>query len=181
MFRQYSTKLINTIKLVDASEWDAAISKIAEKYNKDKQILICGNGGSASTASHYVTDWNKMTQHYNRRGMRGISLTDNVGIITAYANDYCYEDIFAEQVKNYAVPNDLLITVSGSGNSPNIIKAIDTANRLGVETLAVVGFSGGKAAEKANSKVHVPVDDMQISEDLHLVFGHMVMKALCCV
>ena len=179
MFKRYSKELINTIQLVDACEWDAAILKIAEKYENDKQIFVCGNGGSASTASHYITDWNKMTQHFNRRGMRGISLTDNVGLITAYANDYCYEDIFSEQVKNYALPGDLLIVVSGSGNSPNIIKAIDTANDLGIETLAIVGFSGGKAAEKANSKVYVPVDDMQISEDLHLVFGHMVMKHLC--
>ena len=179
MFQEYSTKLVKTINAINAREWDDAILKIKETYNTDKQILICGNGGSASTASHYVTDWNKMTQHYNGRGLRGICMSDNLGIITAYANDYSYADIYSEQLKIYANPGDLLIVISGSGNSPNILNAIEEAHRLQLSTLAVVGFSGGTAAQISQLKVHVPVDDMQISEDLHLVFGHMVMRSLC--
>lgn len=179
MFDNYAQSLRDTLKKIDSNEWDAAIRLIKATYEADNQILTCGNGGSASTASHYITDWNKMTQHFNGKGIRGICLADNLGIITAYANDYSYNDIFSEQVKIYGKKSDLLIAVSGSGNSKNIIKAIDEANELGLITLAVTGYSGGVAAKRAKYKVHVPVNDMQISEDLHLVFGHMVMKEIC--
>lgn len=179
MFETYAKALIDTLKSCDEAEWNEAIAIINETYLNDRQIITCGNGGSASTASHYITDWNKMTLHYNQRALRGICLSDNMGLVTAYANDYSYEDIFAEQLKFYAKENDLLIVISGSGNSSNILKALVRAKELSMKTLAIVGFSGGKAAELADAKVLAPIDDMQISEDLHLVFGHMVMKSLC--
>jgi D-sedoheptulose 7-phosphate isomerase len=179
MYQEYSEKLINTLRLINASEWDNAILKIKETYEADNQILTCGNGGSALTASHFITDWNKMTQQFNGRGLRGICLSDNIGLVTAYANDLNYSEIYSEQVKTYAKEGDLFIVVSGSGNSPNILKSIEAAKDLGLTTVAVVGFSGGEAAKNAHLKVHVPINDMQISEDLHLAFGHMAMKALC--
>ncbi|MDA8983837.1 SIS domain-containing protein [Planktomarina temperata] len=179
MFQKYTDLLKNAIDAINVSEWDSAIELIARTYKEDRQVLICGNGGSASTASHFVVDWNKMTQHYSGKALRGICLADNVGLITAYANDHSYDLIFSEQVKMYGTKGDLLIIVSGSGNSQNVIKAIDTAHTLEMQTLAVVGFSGGKAALRAQHKAHVPSNDMQICEDIHLMFGHMVMKYLC--
>jgi D-sedoheptulose 7-phosphate isomerase len=179
MIQQYFTDMQSVISNLNIDQWDKSVNLIKEKYTQGKQIFTCGNGGSATTASHYLTDWNKMTLHYNKRGLRGICLNDNIGTLTAYANDYSYEDVFAEQLKFYAEQNDLLIIISGSGNSENVNKALISAKELGVQTMAVVGFDGGKALSAADYCVHVPIADMQISEDLHLIFGHIVMKTLC--
>ena len=179
MFQTYTNTLRNVLAEIDVSEWDNAIKLIKNVYIEDRQVLTCGNGGSASTSSHFIVDWNKMTQHHNGKAIRGICLADNIGLITAYANDYSYDSIFSEQVKFYGKKDDLLIIVSGSGNSKNVVSAINTANALGMQTLALVGFSGGEAANRAQYKAHVPSFDMQICEDIHLMFGHMVMKALC--
>lgn len=179
MFQTYTNALRNILDKIDVSEWDNAINLIKNAYSEDRLVLTCGNGGSASTASHFVVDWNKMTQHYNGKSLRGLCLADNIGLITAYANDYSYDSIFSEQVKFYGKKGDLLIIVSGSGNSKNVLEAIDIANDIEMQTLALVGFSGGEAAKRARHKAHVPSNDMQICEDIHLMFGHMVMKVLC--
>lgn len=179
MFLPYKEKVQTTLNKLEYEKWDAAISLICKKYEAKKKIFTCGNGGSASTASHYIVDWNKMSQVHNGVALNGICLNDNIGLITAYANDIGYEVVFAEQLKFSGDSDDLLIVVSGSGNSPNILAALNTARYLDMETIAVVGFDGGVASQIADITVHVPIDDMQISEDLHLMFGHMVMKKLC--
>jgi D-sedoheptulose 7-phosphate isomerase len=151
---------------------------IARTYRAGKKIITCGNGGSASTASHYITDWVKMVSLATGERFRGISLCDNIGIITAYGNDLSYADIFVGQLKALMDEGDLVIAISGSGNSPNVLAAVDYANTLG-ETMAVVGYDGGKLMPRCTHSVWVPSYDMQICEDVHLMFGHMVMKALC--
>lgn len=176
---EYLAELQSVINRIDTEKWDDAVSLINSCHRSENTVFTCGNGGSALTASHYITDWNKMSLHYNGKALKGMCLNDNMGILTAYANDYSYDDIFSEQLRFFAKPNDLLVVVSGSGNSRNILKVLETAKQLKLRTLAVVGFDGGKAASLADSAVHVPVMDMQLSEDLHLVFGHMVMKKLC--
>lgn len=164
---------------IDQETINIAIQLIKDTYLSGKKIFTCGNGGSASTASHYITDWNKMVNIYTGRQFRGVSLCDNLGAITAYANDLCYDDIFIGQLKSLMEEGDLLVGISGSGNSPNVLKAVDHANNNGGRTLAIVGYDGGKLLPLAQHHVLVPSFDMQICEDFHLMFGHMVMKELC--
>lgn len=164
---------------LDHASINAAIGLIAAKFETGKKIFTCGNGGSASTASHYITDWNKMVNLATGRKFRGVSLCDNIGAITAYGNDLSFDEIFAGQLKSILDEGDLVIAVSGSGNSPNVLKAVEYANANGADTLAIVGYDGGKLKPIAKQSVHVPSFDMQLCEDVHLMFGHMVMKTLC--
>lgn len=152
---------------------------INETIGNDKKIITCGNGGSASTASHYITDWNKMYNLASGKKFRGISLTDNIGLITAYGNDISYDEVFAGQVDTLMDDGDLLVVVSGSGNSPNILKAIKSARNADGKILGVLGYDGGKALPMCDEVFHVPSWDMQICEDIHLSFGHLVMKNIC--
>ncbi len=142
-------------------------------------MAICGNGGSALAASHYITDWNKMIYAYTNTRFNGICLSDNVGLITAYSNDLSYNEVFSEQVKNLLNEGDLLIALSGSGNSENVIKAISVANKMNINTLSICGYDGGKLKKISNNYVWIRSYDMQICEDAQTVFGHMVMKDLC--
>ena len=159
--------------------FQAGVDLIKKKIEDGKKIITCGNGGSASTASHYITDWNKMVNLATGKKFRGISLCDNIGLITAYGNDISYDEVFAGQLKAIMDEGDLLVAISGSGNSPNVIKAVEYANSIGGDTLAVVGYDGGKVKELSKASVWVESFDMQLCEDVHLMFGHMVMKTLC--
>ncbi len=169
-------RIMNTL---DVSELEFAIELIREKAFSGKKIAVCGNGGSALAASHYITDWNKMVNLETGHRFNGFCLSDNVGLVTAYANDLSYDDVFSEQVKNLLIPDDLLITVSGSGNSKNVVRATEVANNLGVTTLTIAGYDGGMLKEKSNYSVWIKSFDMQICEDAHVVFGHLVMKSMC--
>jgi D-sedoheptulose 7-phosphate isomerase len=164
---------------LNTEAFQAGIDMVKAAFDGGKKIITCGNGGSASTASHYVTDWNKMINLATGRKFRGVSLCDNIGLITAYGNDLSYADVFAGQVDALMDEGDLLIAVSGSGNSPNILKAVDAAKRAGGKVLAVVGYDGGKLMPMCDHSVWVHSFDMQLCEDVHLMFGHMVMKTLC--
>jgi len=156
-----------------------AISLIKVTIEKGKRVAVCGNGGSAMAASHYITDWNKMV--YTHTGVRfnGICLSDNIGLMTAYSNDFSYNEVFSEQVKNLLHEDDLLITLSGSGNSKNVVKATNVANEMKVNTLTICGYDGGKLKQVSKNSVWIRSNDMQLCEDAQTVFGHMVMKSLC--
>lgn len=169
-------KLFN---LIDKEAIDSAINLINKKYEDGKKIITCGNGGSAHTASHFITDWNKMIFLATGKQFKGISLCDNIGIITAYSNDLNYNEIFSGQLTSILESGDLVIAVSGSGNSQNVIKAVEFANKHGSDTLAIVGYDGGELKKIAKYNFWVPCFDMQLCEDIHLMFGHMVMKSLC--
>ncbi len=177
--KQYLSGHALLAEKLDLDSFNLAIALIKEKYDEGKKIFTCGNGGSAHTASHYITDWNKMIYLATGRMFRGISLCDNIGAITAYSNDISYEEIFCGQLKSLMDDGDLVIGISGSGNSKNVINAIEYANKNGGDTLAVVGYDGGALKSIAKNNVWVPSFDMQLCEDLHLMFGHMVMKTLC--
>jgi D-sedoheptulose 7-phosphate isomerase len=167
------------LKTLDVGAFEAGIEVVKAAFDSGRQIFTCGNGGSAYAASHYITDWNKMVNLATGRKFRGVSLCDNIGIITAFANDIAYEEVFTGQLKAILEPGDLVIAVSGSGNSTNVVNAVDYANGAGAVTLAVVGYDGGRLKEIARHAVWVPSFDMQLCEEVHLMFGHMVMKALC--
>lgn len=175
-YLKHSTQTINSL---DVEQITSAIQLIHKAWESNHQIIIFGNGGSALTASHYITDWNKSAILTHGKKFRGVCLNDNMGLITAYSNDIAYEKVFSEQLKNVLEPKDLVIAISGSGNSPNVINAITYANENGGITLGICGFDGGKLKQLAQHHVWVNVNDMQIVEDLHLTFGHLVMKTLC--
>jgi D-sedoheptulose 7-phosphate isomerase len=176
---QYLAKLQTLLSQTDADEMDRALLVIEKAWERGAQIITLGNGGSAMTALHFITDWNKSVYMATGRPFRGRTLVDNMGLATAYANDISYQDVFAEQLKNIAVAGDLVIAISGSGNSENVIRAIDYANEIGCETLGLCGYSGGRLKEKAQHVVWANVNDMQLCEDLHALFGHIVMQSLC--
>lgn len=164
---------------IDIATIESAIQLIKTTSESGHQVITCGNGGSAATASHYITDWNKMVNLYTGKKFHGLSLCDNIGIITAFGNDLSYEEIFSGQLRSILNSGDLLVAISGSGNSPNVIRAVEYANDAGAKTLGIVGYDGGKLKEITQLSVHVPSFDMQLCEDFHMMFGHMVMKSLC--
>jgi len=164
---------------LDLRAFEAGVALVRATFEAGRQIIACGNGGSAYAASHFIMEWNKMVTVATGKKFRGISLCDNLGMVTAFANDVSFEEIFAGQLRAILEPGDLVIALSASGNSPNVIKAVDYANGAGAQTLAVVGYDGGRLKQVARHSVWVPSFDMQLCEDVHLMFGHIVMKALC--
>lgn len=177
--KTYYQSLINCVKNVSHDSISEAIEVIQKAVQNENWIFTCGNGGSASTASHYVTDWSKMRFVNTGHKFKAICLSDNVGMLTAYGNDLSYENIFDHSLQNYGSSGDVLIAISGSGNSQNVVNAVTKAKQMGVKTICVVGYDGGKLAKLCDYVVHYEAYDMQICEDLHLSFGHLVMKALC--
>jgi D-sedoheptulose 7-phosphate isomerase len=175
----YFQSHIDLLPQLDSDSFLKGIETVRRAFESGRKIITCGNGGSAYAASHYITDWNKMVRLATGKPFCGISLADNIGLVTAYGNDIGFDEIFAGQLKSVMAPGDLVIAISGSGNSPNVLKAVDYANANGGVTLAVVGYDGGKLKPMAHHAVWVPSFDMQYCEDLHLMFGHMVMKSLC--
>ena len=152
---------------------------IESVWKSGKQIIVLGNGGSSMTALHMVTDWNKSIFLKTGIHFRGRTLIDNIGLVMAYANDISFSDIFVEQLKNILLPGDLVIAISGSGNSENVIKAVEYANLNSALTLSLTGFDGGKLKLISKNNFWVKVDDMQLAEDMHSIFGHIVMQRLC--
>jgi D-sedoheptulose 7-phosphate isomerase len=177
--QKYFEAQLRLMGQIDVEAIERAIDLIKTAGDSEKKVITCGNGGSASTASHYITDWNKMVNIHTGKQFHGFSLCDNLGLITAYANDLSYDQIFSGQLRSILSEGDLLIAISGSGNSPNVIKAVEYANQAGATTLAIVGYDGGKLLPLAHHHVLIPSFDMQLCEDFHFIFGHMVMKSLC--
>lgn len=169
----------SVIESLDLNEVTNAINLIKETVNNGKRIAVCGNGGSAMAASHYITDWNKMVHLHTGTRFNGICLSDNIGLVTAYSNDMSYGDIFSEQVKNLLDEGDLLITLTGSGNSENVVRATNVANKMRINTLTICGYDGGEIKKVSKHCVWIRSMDMQLCEDAQTVFGHMVMKDLC--
>jgi D-sedoheptulose 7-phosphate isomerase len=152
---------------------------ILDAYENQRSIFIMGNGGSGATASHFACDINKGASSGLEKRFKVFCLNDNVPTMLAYANDNSYEDIFVEQLKNFLKPEDVIIGISGSGNSKNVIKAIQYANKNEAKSVALTGFDGGKLAEVAKISLTIPVNDMQKTEDVHFILIHMIMQILC--
>ncbi|MFA5878851.1 MAG: SIS domain-containing protein, partial [Candidatus Margulisiibacteriota bacterium] len=175
---QYLLGLKELIDKVDRKEINAVLNKLLETYKRGGFIYIFGNGGSAATASHFVNDFNKGASEQLKKRFKFISLNDNVSTVLAIANDINYSEVFKFQLENYLSCNDLVIGISGSGNSENVINAISFAKERGAETIALVGYGGGKLKEIAHISIHIPIYDMQKVEDLHMVMDHLMMKIL---
>ena len=177
--KDYLNEHISLVNSINENSIINALNLISETIENQKKIITCGNGGSATTASHYITDWNKMYYLSTGKKLRGLSLTDNVGLITAFGNDTHYDEVFSGQIEAIMDEGDLLVAVSGSGNSPNILRAISAARTNGGKVLGILGYDGGKALPMCDEVFHTPSWDMQICEDIHLSFGHLVMKTIC--
>ena len=175
----YYSRMVRVIQALDYQQVDRCIDLVEAAWKEGRQIFTMGNGGSASTASHYVCDWNKGVSYKKEQRIRAICLNDNVPTMMAYANDVSYLSVFEEPLKNFMRPGDLVIGISGSGNSPNVLNAIDWANANGGVTLGITGYDGGKLRVMSRHSLHVNVNDMQIVEDLHLSFGHVAMQRMC--
>ena len=173
----YYKKLIKSIELLDFQSIDHAVNLIRAAWQDKKQIICFGNGGSALTAQHFINDWNKSVFLASGKPFRGRCLTENMGLVTAYANDVCYQDIFIEQLKNILEPGDLVIGISGSGNSPNIIKAIEQAKLRGAKTIGLLGFTtGGKAKSLVDYEITVQNDHYGRIEDIHSIIQHIIIS-----
>jgi D-sedoheptulose 7-phosphate isomerase len=176
---QYLSKLIQLLTVQDRAEIDTAVGLIAKAWQEGRQIIALGNGGSALTALHLITDWSKGISMSTGRPFKGRTLLENMGLITAYGNDTAYTEIFIEQLKVVLNPSDLVLAISGSGNSKNVLKAVSYANENGAQTLGLCGYGGGQLKGLCHHVVWANVNDMQLAEDLHAIFGHIVMQSLC--
>jgi D-sedoheptulose 7-phosphate isomerase len=182
--RQFLDRVAEELSRIDEAEVADLAEAIHECYEYERTVFLCGNGGSGSNASHLCEDLGKGTlrredfDNDDKKRLRVLSLTDNTPYILAWGNDEGFERVFVEQLKNLARPGDLLIAISGSGNSPNILRAVDWANRNGLRTFGCTGFSGGKLRALAQRGLHVPLDDMGIVESIHLTAFHWVVDDL---
>ena len=172
--RAYKDKLEDALETVDLDAVGRAIKILREARDNRRQIFTCGNGGSASTASHFVTDMVKGASFDRNSRFRIMALTDSLATITAYSNDVGYDCVFAEQLKNFAQPGDVLLAISGSGNSPNVICAVDYANSIGCTTIGLTGRDGGQLASRAHLEIRVRESHMGRIEDSHLIVCHMI-------
>lgn len=167
-----------TTSAINPAELAQIITVIEQYVGTDRTIFVAGNGGSATTASHYVCDLSKVIlgpkPHKNEQRLRIISLADSMSTVTAIANDVAYDNVFSDQLENLARPGDLLILLSHSGNSKNIIQAALTARRLDVTTIGLLGLDGGEVRELVDHKILVPNQDCGIVEDAHLMIGHII-------
>lgn len=172
----YLNELKEIFSKINAKEFEAFIFELKGAYERESNVVIFGNGGSASTASHFACDINKGVSFGKVRRFKVLCLNDNIATILAYANDVSYDDIFVEQLKNIMQKDDLVIGVSGSGNSKNILNAIEYANKEGGKTFGICGFGGGRLKEISGKSLTVASNDMQKVEDLHLIIFHCVMQ-----
>ena len=172
--QEYISHLQGVLERLSLDDVRQSIDLVMEAYRADRQIFIIGNGGSASTASHIANDLSKGTSLPGIRRFRAMSLTDNVATMTAWSNDVCYEDVFVEQLKNLVNPGDLLIGISASGNSENIIRAVRHAKSIGCKTIGWTGFGGGKLQQLADVSVVVDSHDYGPVEDVHLILNHIL-------
>ncbi len=179
MIHAYLKTLTDTLPHVPREPLEAIVTVLQRARREGKRVFLMGNGGSAATASHLVNDLLKGTTQPGQPRFKVIGLADNVATLTAYANDTSYEMIFAEPLAALAEPGDVVIALSGSGNSPNVLRAMDTAQALGLTRIGLTGFAGGKLKAKCDVCVVVPSDSMQIIEDVHLAILHAIFRALC--
>ena len=174
--QEYIALEIEVLKRLDAVQIDAALNLLDETRRRKGRIYICGNGGSAATASHFQNDFNKGVSEYIDTPFRFHCLNDNVATVMAIANDIGYEEVFRFQLRGNLEPGDILVAISGSGNSKNVLNAVEYAKEQGVKVVGLTGFDGGRLKKLSDVSLHVPVNSMQVTEDIHMIFDHLMMS-----
>ena len=177
-FLAYSRRLSDTLIGFDWSPVVRLAEDLRDCWRTGRQLFLCGNGGSAGNASHLANDFLYPLSKTKGSGIRVHALTENPAVLTCLGNDEGYENIFSFQLSVLAREGDVLLAFSGSGNSPNILRALEEASRIGMTSYAVVAFTGGKAKALADVPIYFPINDMQIAEDTQLIIGHMIVQWL---
>ena len=177
-FADYSRRLQDVLASADWSGVHQLSQALLESWQQGHRVFLCGNGGSAGNAIHLANDFLYGIAKKTGGGLRVMALSANSAVMTCLANDVGYDHIFSEQLAVHAQKGDLLIALSGSGNSGNIVRAIEQAKAMGVKSFAILGFAGGQCKQLADVPIHFSVDDMQIAEDMQLIVGHMAMQWL---
>ncbi len=176
--QNYISTFVHTLGQFPIEKLDQVIQILHQARLNGQQIFVMGNGGSASTASHIVCDLAKNTYHADLPGFRVIGLSDNMAIFSALANDNGYDNVFSDQIRNLIRPNDVVLAISTSGNSANIIKAVELSNEVGAYTIGFTGFNGGKLGRIVSLEIRVPSENVQQIEDIHLMMEHMITSGL---
>jgi D-sedoheptulose 7-phosphate isomerase len=176
--KSYIDQLNEVLNALPSEKFLEINKALLDARETGKQIFVIGNGGSAAAASHMVCDFNKNTREAGKKRMRAICLNDNTPSVLAYANDEGYDIIFSEQLLSLGQSGDILIAISGSGNSANIIKAIETARQMNIKVIGLTGFKGGKMKELTDICLVVPSDSMEMIEDVHLIINHILAGLL---
>ncbi len=174
----YYARLCDLLARLPVAEIERALALLLRAYQHGRRIYFLGNGGSAATASHAANDFCKLTITPGKPRVRALALTDNVPLLTAWANDSAYSDVFAEQLENLLEPGDVVVAISGSGNSPNVLKAIEFARARGAATIGWTGFQGGRLKDLVDVAIIVPSDSMAQIEDVHLTLNHALAEAI---
>lgn len=176
MIEEYANELYNSLVSINKKEVVAATEVLRKAYLTNRNVFVCGNGGSAAISEHFLCDHSKGVCFDTNMTPKVHSLTGNISLITAIANDFSYEDIFSYQLKMKAIPGDVLVVISSSGNSPNVIKALEQAKELKMTTIALTGFTGGEANKMADIKLHIPATNYGIVEDAHQSLMHIISQ-----
>lgn len=175
--RQYFEELERVVASLPHDGVDQIADTLVKAYEAGQTVYFFGNGGSASLASHLACDLGKGTAYCNGgKRFRALALTDNLPTLTAWANDSSYEDVFSEQLRNFVQPRDVAFAISGSGNSQNVLKALQVAHEAGATTVGISGFQGGKMKSLCDLCLVVPSNNMQIIEDLHVAMAHSIFR-----
>lgn len=175
---KYLADLINVLDQFPGEQVEEIISVLESARENEARVFICGNGGSWSTAAHMVCDFGKNTRTPGMKRIKVIGLGDNIPSLTAYANDEGYDRVFAEQLISWMKPSDVLIAISGSGNSPNILRAVETARAIGGITIGLTGFEGGELIKAVDHCLVVPSASIEIIEDCHMIVDHLLTICL---
>ena len=174
--KTYLEHEIDTLKALDVNEINAALNLLLETFEGGNTVFVFGNGGSSATASHFQNDFNKGVSEHTEKKFNFQCLNDNVATVMAVANDIGFEEVFRFQLIGHMRPGDVALAISGSGNSRNVINAVEYAKEQGAKVIGLTGFGGGKLKELSDVSMHVPVNSMQITEDIHMVFDHLMMS-----
>ncbi len=179
-FGTYKKNLFSTVEALDHGEIEEFMQLLIGAYKNNKFVFVIGNGGSAANASHFAQDLAKGTRQNpdQTKRLKALSLTDNLPFVTAQGNDEGYESVFEQQLRTFASPGDLLVSISGSGNSPNIIRAVEWANKNGLVTIGITGFDGGKLKKLSHYSVNVALNNMCTSESVHSIIFHYIVLEL---
>jgi D-sedoheptulose 7-phosphate isomerase len=178
LIQDYFSKLHTTLDMLPEEQIVQVVDLLHEARLNQRQVFVMGNGGSASTASHMVCDLMKNTRSQDLPNFRIIGLADNMPVFSALANDEGYENVFAAQLESFVRPDDVVVAISASGNSPNVLKAVELANRAGARTVGMTGFDGGKLGKMVDIHLHVPSHIIEHVEDIHLVLEHLITRIL---
>lgn len=174
--KEYLAHEIRVLESLDIESINAALNLLQSTFENGNTVFTFGNGGSSSTASHFQNDFNKGVSEHTEKKFNLLCLNDNVATMMAVANDIGFEEIFRFQLQGHIKPGDVVLAISGSGNSKNVINAVEYAKEQGCKVIGLTGFSGGKLRELSDVSLHAPINSMQITEDIHMIFDHLMMS-----